>query len=192
MNRLIAINRRRDIPKEYRNTPVGLLLEYHNLGRPFDEWAGAPLLIGMCMDNRKRLRIPDNFAFVLRSGGANLQFSGFKVAYAISVGGVRAIALIGHTHCGMVNLQERRDLFVRGMVEGAGWKLKRAREYFKRQIPTHEIGNEIDFILSEVQRLRKQYPRILVMPLLYQVEDRHLYVIRETNQKAPKRRSTKR
>lgn len=190
MNRLISIHNRKDIPKIYRNTPVGLLLEYHNLGRPFDEWAQAPLLIGMCMDNRKRLRIPDNFAFILRAGGANLRDSGFKVAYAIAVGGVRAIALIGHTHCGMVNLQERRDLFVRGMVEGAGWELKRAREYFKQKIPTYEIGNEIDFVLSEVKRLRKEYPRILVIPLLYQVEDRHLYVIRETETKKKSSRAT--
>ena len=40
----------------------------------------------MCMDNRKHLHIPDNFAFIIRSGGANLRYSEFKVSYAIAVG----------------------------------------------------------------------------------------------------------
>ncbi|MBF8282511.1 MAG: carbonic anhydrase [Anaerolineales bacterium] len=43
---------------EYRDTPIGLLMEYHNLNRPLDEYAQAQLLIGMCMDNRKHLRNP--------------------------------------------------------------------------------------------------------------------------------------
>jgi carbonic anhydrase len=44
------------------------LLEYHNLGRALDVCTKAQLLIGMCMDNRKHLRIPDNFAFIIRAG----------------------------------------------------------------------------------------------------------------------------
>jgi carbonic anhydrase len=42
-----------------------------------------------------------------------------------------------------------------------------------------EIGNEIGFILSEVQRLRLQYPKVQVAPLLYKVEDSRLYFIEE-------------
>ncbi len=37
----------------------------------FDPYVRARLLIGMCMDNRKVLRTPDNFAYVIRGGGAN-------------------------------------------------------------------------------------------------------------------------
>jgi len=33
MNKLIAINSINDILPEYRETPIGLLLEYHNLNR---------------------------------------------------------------------------------------------------------------------------------------------------------------
>jgi carbonic anhydrase len=43
-----------------------------------------------------------------------------------------------------------------------------------------EIGNEIHFILSETQRLRMRYPKILVAPLLYKVEDNLLYQIKES------------
>src|SRR5512135_2079146 len=97
MNRLIAVKTTEDIFPEYRDTPVGYLLEYHNLHRQFDTYLKAQILIGMCMDNRKHLRIPDNFAYIIRAGGANLRYSEFKVSYAIAVGNVRCIALLGHT-----------------------------------------------------------------------------------------------
>ena len=42
-----------------------------------------------------------------------------------------------------------------------------------------EIGNEVDFILSEVKRLRLRYPKIVIAPLLYRVEDNRLYLIKE-------------
>ena len=42
-----------------------------------------------------------------------------------------------------------------------------------------EIGNEIDFVLSEVKRLRLKYPQIIIAPLLYKVEDNLLYFMRE-------------
>ena len=87
MNRLISVSSVNDISSEYQNTPIGLLLEYHNLHRPIDDFLQACLLIGMCMDNRKRLRIPENFAYIIRSGGANLKFSEFKVSYAVAAGG---------------------------------------------------------------------------------------------------------
>jgi len=131
------------------------------------------------MDNRKHLHIPDNFAFIIRSGGANLRYSEFKVSYAIAVGGVRSIALIGHTQCGMVNLIARKELFVRGLVESAGWSVEAAEEHFHHFAPMFEIGNEVDFILSEVKRLRMRYPKIEVAPMLYRVEDNQLYLIKD-------------
>ncbi len=179
MNRLLTIAAEEDILPHYRETPIGLLLKYHNLGHAFDTYTNAELLIGMCMDNRKHLHIPDNFAFIIRTGGANLRYSEFKVSYAIAVGGIRSIALIGHTQCGMVNLIARKDQFVQGLVKAAGWQLHSAEEHFLRFAPMFEIGNEVDFILSEVKRLRLRYPKIVVAPLLYRVEDNRLYLIQE-------------
>ncbi len=181
MNRLRPINTPADIPEAYRKTPIGLLLEYHNLNRPYESYAEARLLVGMCMDNRKHLHMPDNFAFIIRTGGANLRYSEFKVSYAIGVGGARAIALIGHTQCGMVNLVARKEQFVRGLAEHAGWSLEEAEEHFHHFAPMFEIGNETDFILSEVKRLRLRYPKIPVAPMLYRVEDNQLYIIDETS-----------
>jgi len=130
MNRLVAVTTQDDIFVEYRKTPIELLLAYHNLNRSLDSYLTAQLLVGMCMDHRKHLRIPDNFAYIIRSGGANLRYSEFKVSYAIAVGGVKAIALIGHNQCGMVNLMARRDLFIQGLVANAGWESEWATEHF--------------------------------------------------------------
>jgi carbonic anhydrase len=179
MDRLQSITKESDILPEYRQSPIGLLLEYHNLKRPFDTYDKAEILIGMCMDNRKHLNIPDNFAFIIRSGGANLRYSEFKVSYAISVGKVKNVVLIGHNNCGMVNLFARKEIFIQGLVDIAGWDREWAEEHFMHFAPMFEIGNEIDFLLSEVKRLRLRYPKICIAPMFYQIEDNQLYLIRE-------------
>ena len=176
-HRIKPVIKKTDIPKGYRGNPIGLLLEYHNLNRRFDAYSQARLLIGMCMDSRKHLHIPENFAYILRSGGANLRYSEFKVSYAIGVGQVSHIALIGHNHCAMVNLMARKKEFIDGLIKRAGWKKEAAEEHFMNLAPMHEIGNEIDFIMSETDRLRKRYPKIKVAPLYYRVEDNRLYCI---------------
>jgi carbonic anhydrase len=177
--RLLPLTTIDQIPAIYRDTPIGLLIEYHNLNREFENYQNARLLVGMCMDNRKHLHMPDNFAFIIRSGGANLRYSEFKVSYAISVGGVKHIALIGHNNCGMVNLFARKDQFVKGLTEAAGWDPAQADEHFHHYAPMFEIGNETDFILSETHRMRLRYPKIIIAPLLYKVDDNKLYLIRE-------------
>lgn len=180
MNRLVPVLTKDDIFSALRNTPIGLLLEYHNLNREYEPYTQAQLLIGMCMDNRKHLHIPDNFSYIIRAGGANLRYSEFKVSYAIAVGGVKHIALIGHNQCGMVNLMARKENFIRGLVETAGWDRDFAEQHFTQFAPMFEIGNEIDFVLSEAQRLRMRYPKIQVAPLLYKVEDNLLYQVKES------------
>ena len=179
MHRLINISNIDDIFPEYRDTPIGRLLEYHNLNKPLEPYKKAQLFIAMCMDNRKHLHIPDNFAFVIRSGGANLRQSEFKVSYAIAVGDVHHIALISHSNCGMVNLVARKDQFIEGLIEKAGWERERAEEHFMQFAPMFEIGNEIDFVISEAKRLRTKYPKIIVVPMHYKVEDNRLYLIKE-------------
>ena len=180
MHRLFPVSVKDNIFPEYKNTPIGLLLEYHNLGMEHEPYTQAQLLIGMCMDNRKHLHIPDNFAYIIRAGGANLRYSEFKVSYAIAVGGVKCIALIGHNQCGMVNLMARREAFIQGLVERAGWEREFAEQHFMNFAPMFEIGNEIDFVISESQRLRLRYPKIQVAPLLYKVEDNLLYQVKES------------
>jgi carbonic anhydrase len=179
MKRLIPVTQEADILAEHADTSIGLLLKYHNLGHEYHNYNRAQLLIGMCMDNRKYLRIPDNFAYIIRSGGGNLRYSEFKVSYAIAVGGVTAIVLIAHNQCGMVNLYSIKDKFVQGLVDNAGWDPEWAEEHFMHFAPMFEIGNEIDFVLSEAKRLRLRYPKIKIAPLFYKIEDNLLYQIKE-------------
>ncbi len=73
-----------------------------------------------------------------------------------------------------------RDVFIKGLVENAGWEKDWAEEHCMHFSPMFEIGNEIDFVLSEAQRLRLRYPKIQVAPLMYKVEDNLLYQVRES------------
>jgi carbonic anhydrase len=180
MNRIVKIESQEEIFEIYRGTPIGNLLGYHNLGKvPDEDYSQAQILIGMCMDNRKFLHIPENFAYIIRSGGANLRYSEFKVSYSIAVGSIRHIALISHSNCGMVNLNARKDVFINGLIETAGWEREYAEEHFMHFAPMFEIGNEIDFVLSEAKRLRARYPKVTIAPMHYKLEDNRLYLIRE-------------
>ena len=179
MDRVIAVDGVADIPPLLRGTPAARLLEYHNLGRELNACDRAEILIGMCMDHRKQLRIPDQFAYILRAGGGNMRPSAFKVSYAIAVGGVRAVALIGHTECGMSQLASRREEFIAGLVE-VGWKREAAVLHFDRFAPQFEIGDPVDFVSHEARRLADLYPAVTVTAMMYRVEDGRLYLVRGT------------
>ncbi|MBI9036179.1 MAG: carbonic anhydrase [Bacteroidales bacterium] len=177
--KLIALRTIEDVPVQYRNGPISRLIEYHNFKRPFDSYNKAELLIGMCMDNRKQMTIPDKFSYIIRTGGANLRYSEFKVSFAVAIGSIQHIALIGHNHCGMVNLHSKKEDFIDGLVDVAGWDRNLAEEQFTHFSPMFEISNEVDFTLSEVVRLRNKYPKITIAPMMYLVEDNQLYLIDE-------------
>lgn len=170
MRSLIEVNSKEDILPEYRETPIGLLLEYHNLNRTFCKYTDPQMLIGMCMDNRKNLWIPENFAFIIRSGGANLFYHEFQVSYAISVGDISHIALMGHNKCGMVDIESRKDEFIDGLVKNAGWEKDTAKMHFENLSPFFEIGDENEFVVSEVKRLQKRYPEVTIAPLHFNVD----------------------
>ena len=178
MKQLTPISTTDDIPPKYRDTPIGLFLAYHNLNRTPNKYNQARLLIGTCMDHRIRFQIPENFAYIIRSAGANLRQKEFQIEYTIAVGGVRSIALIAHSDCGMVNLHSRRTQFVHGLVEATSLENKLAEESFNHSVPKYEILNEIEFVDSEAKRLRQRYPGIQIVPMLYRVEDHLLYLIK--------------
>ena len=179
MDSIVPVHDAEEIPPEYRDTPIGRLLAYHDLEAPFETYDRAALLVGTCMDHRVRLRIPENFTYVVRTGGANLRGRDFEVSFAIAVGGIRAIALIGHSDCGMARVKDLEEEFVEGLVEGGGWGSEEAEEHYRSSAPVHAIEDPIEFTLSEARRLRLRYPETLVAPLHYRVEDHHLYLIRE-------------
>lgn len=88
---------------------------------------------------------------------------------------------IGHTQCGMVNLMSRKRALVDGLVEGARWERNRRRKITSSTSPpTCEIGNEVEVVVSEAERLRLRYPEVEVASMLYKVEDDRLYLIRDS------------
>ena len=175
MPRTIHVDAASDILPAYSGTAIERLLRFHNLGEPLPATSGrAELLVGMCMDDRKDLVIPNEFAFVIRAAGGNLRDHAFDISYAVAIGGVGAIALLAHTDCGMVGLRKKRAAFIRGLVARGGWDETRAAEHFDASIAVYEIPDAVAFVLAETRRLRAVYPAVLVAPLLYRVEDDRL------------------
>jgi carbonic anhydrase len=177
--RLIPAYSLASIPAAYRDTPIERLVAFHNLGRPAPVFERAEILLATCMDNRTALRVPERFAFIIRTAAGNLRDNEFRTAFAIGVGGVRTIAIIGHTDCGMVRLSQRRRQFVEGLVRNAGWKVEDAERYFDESAPRFEITDEAEFAIAEARRIRGLYPQVLVAPMIFRVETGMLYLVRE-------------
>ena len=175
---LVPVESADAIISAYRGTPIESLLRYHNLGEPLPPTTGhAHLLVSMCMDHRKELVIPNEFAYVLRSAGGNLRDSEFEVAYAVAMGGVDTIALLAHTDCGMSHVLAKRDPFVAGLETRAGWSPERAAELFDAYAHRFHIGDAVTFVIDEAARLRALFPAVRVAPLLYRVDSDRLVQI---------------
>lgn len=168
-----------DVFPQYRGTPVGELLACHNLGAQPRQYSRAELLIVMCMDFRKRLVLPENFAYVLRVGGANIKPVGSYIAFAVAIGRVSAMTVIVHDQCAMLDVASQRDQFVSGLVANGGWDRGEAEEYVAVCTPVIQIEDPAGFAMQQCRRLRKRFPRLLVAPLFYSVSDGMLNQIRE-------------
>ncbi len=175
--KLKKISSEKDIPSNLLNTPVSELLNYHNLSKSFQEYAKAQIAIVMCMDNRKQLHIPNKFAFILRTAGARITGSEFKLSFAIGFANIKHVVLICHDNCGMVNLTQKKEIVVKGLVENAGWTKEQAENHFDSFAPFFEIEDEVDFVVSESHRLKEKYPKVSFVPMAYKVEDGLLYLI---------------
>lgn len=174
---LIEINSLDKLPNNLRNSPIGDLIRYQNLKETQKNYERAELVIVMCMDNRKQLDIPNKFAYILRTAGGRITGNEFKLSFAIGFGDVRYVAIIGHTNCGMVNLTSKKDKFIEGLMENAGWDKEKAENHFNSFAPFFEIEDEVDFVSSESKRLKEKYPKIEFVPMIYKVEDSKLYLV---------------
>jgi len=166
-----------DIPSVLKNTPLETLLKGQNLGLIDEAISGrAELVIGMCIDFRKSLNTPKDWAFIIRREGANMEDAEFAIALAMSKG-VRYMALIAHNDCAMANTAQHRDQFVSVLNEQAGWTVEEAAEFFDSHARSRDIGNEIDFVLQEVDRIQSLFSGLKVVPLLFRVDNSKLYLI---------------
>lgn len=165
-----------DILPAWRGTPVGELLALHNLGAGTRQYAHPQILIATCAEQQTALRIPAGFALSVHSAAANLKRDPFKVSWAIGIGQVSAIAIVGHTGCGMVGLREHREEFVERMISAAGWARPAAEQHFDHWGDLYAIEDPAVFAASEAARLRIRYPKIPVAALLYDTADQLLQI----------------
>ena len=155
MPKLIDVTSEADILPAYRGTPVADLLRYHCLKAPQPPRTARPqMLIAMCIDHRKSLTIPNEFAYVIRAAGTRLLGNEFELTYAIGVGGVDTIALIGHTQCGMTRVLTQREQFIEGLVERGGISREAAAEHYDASAPGYAIALLVsDYALWTFTRL---------------------------------------
>lgn len=178
-DRLVPVSKESDIPKILHNTPIEVLLKSNNMGKIDITPTDTPeLLIGMCIDYRKSLYLPRDWAFVIRREGANMLGAEFALALGMSMG-TKYMALIGHDNCAMSRPQNNRDNFIKCLTDEHGWNTDLATRFFEDHIRSHEIGNEINFILEETNRLKRTFKGLTIVPMLYRLEDNKLYLIKD-------------
>lgn len=175
--RLRDINRKEDIPAVHRSSPAGLLLEYHNLERPYDRYSKPALIIGTCIDFRVNLRYPENFAFCIRAGGANMHDNEFFLSASMALGSIRHFAIIGHSDCAMVNLTGRRQQIEEGLEAFGGMDAQEAGPFLERSLEKYEIVHEIEFLIKETVRLSSMFPGLEIVPMYFRVEDVSLCLV---------------
>lgn len=146
-------------------TAIDLLIAAHNDGADVPAFRAPQLAIVTCMDFRIRLRLPENFAFVLRSGGANPRPVEPYLAFSVARTGIHAIALIGHTDCAM----QSPDPYVVNDLPTSE-DLKRV---YRSEIAALAVGEVTHFTRIEAARLEERFG-LPVVPLLYRVEDHKL------------------
>ena len=181
-NTLVPVLRKDDIPDCYKHTPLEKLLLYHNLNYPFGSYSNAEMLILMCIDNRMKLHLPDNFSYIVRNGGAKINTILFPLSFIVATTGAKTVAVIGHSDCRMRDLETHRLGFISGLTE-QGWTKKRAENFFVEMKPSFAIKDVASSVLADVRTLRSRYSNLLVAPLYYSVEDKKLYLIKEGRQK---------
>ncbi|MEO7387585.1 MAG: carbonic anhydrase [Gammaproteobacteria bacterium] len=169
---LTPVRSEADILPAYRGTAVGDLLRFQNLTQgaagTAQKYSRPEILIATCLEQVTPLRVPEGFSISLHTAAASMKRDPFKVSWAIGVAGVKAIAIVGHDDCQLVDLRAHRDQFVVQMIEAAGWERPAAEQHFDHWSDLFGVENPVEFVASEAVRLQGRYPKVLIAPLLYQ------------------------
>jgi carbonic anhydrase len=175
---VIQIESAAAIPDSLRGTPIDTLLRVHNFGETFPGRSVAEMLIVTCMDFRIDLSMPKNHAFIIRTAGAKVDPVRFNLDFAMAVVGLNTVAIIGHTDCAMTRTHAARDQFIGVLPGQTGCTPDEARANFEHGHSTFGIHDcEIRAAVRQVNRVRRDFPTALVVPLLYDVTTHRLGVI---------------
>lgn len=165
----------------YVGTPIEELLLFHNGGKDASVICENPqLIVSVCMDQRISLHLPAGFAYTLRTPGGRLQGLEFAISYAIAMGGVQTLAIIGHTDCAMTKIKEVKKRFVRRLdAWHTQWSAKDALRHFNQWAPVFYIENIEDHVWAQAVWMSDIFPDLLIAPMIYRVEDHRLYLLEE-------------
>lgn len=139
---------------------IDILMQSHNDGVHYAAFEKPQLAIVTCMDFRIRLQLPDDFAFVLRTGGANPGPIEPYLAFSVARMGIHAIAIIGHTDCAM----QRPDPYVVNDLPTS----EEQKKHFRSQIASLAITDAAEFTVREAEQLQDLFG-LPVIPLIYDV-----------------------
>lgn len=160
----------RDVLPAWRGTPIASLLLAQNQGATFPVGPEPSLLVATCIDSRVRLALPPGAAFELRAAGVNLdERELFEIAFAVAVGGVRHVAVLGHEDCAMGRIDGGREAFARGLASTDGWDHDAAGAFFDAHAADWVIGDPAAATLATTRRLRSRFPGVIFAPLHYTV-----------------------
>ena len=179
ITRLLPVKSEDDIPEALKDTPIATLLKCQNLGQVESSLSDSPeLIIGMCIDYRKSLTLPQNCAYVIRRTGANMAGSEFSLALALSAG-IKYMALIAHNHCIMSDPHTKREDFVGALTTHHGWTEQEAKRFFDKHASSREISDAIDFSVKEARRLTRLFNGARIVPMMFMLEDNMLYLVKD-------------
>lgn len=179
LNSLVPVNAEEEIPAGIKGTPIEELLRCQNFFEAStDRLEQVDLIVGMCIDYRKQIHLPKNCAYVIRNPGANMRSMEFSIALALSAG-ISHMALIVHNKCIMSTPYQKKSDFVKTLHEIHRWTGDSAERFFDDNVGLLEIEEPVNFALEESQRLCTLFPRLSVVPLLYNVDNDRLYLLRE-------------
>jgi len=177
--RLLRVTKFEDVPLFLRTTPIETLLKCQNMGEIDGNQSQDPdLVIGMCIDYRKSLALPQNCAYVIRRTGANMEGSEFSIALALS-SGIEYMALIAHNHCVMSDPHVKRGSFIASLTGNHGWSEDQAASFFDQHASSREIDDAIDFSIKEARRLSNLFCGLKVVPMLFMLEDNLIYLVKD-------------
>jgi carbonic anhydrase len=163
--------------KNIENTPFEKLLRYHNEKVKENKQHKAELIIGTCMDNRINLNLPEKFAYIIRTGGNVFKDSYFHIAYAIAIADIKHVAIIGHNDCGMVDLINKKEMFINGLSKNSGLSYETTEVFFNKEYKKAEIKNERENVLDECKKIKELFPGIYIAPFIYSSQNDKLTLL---------------
>ncbi len=104
--------------------------------------------------------------------------SEFSIALALA-SGIQYMALVVHNKCLMSDPNQQREQFINILVHEHSWTHEQAEVYFDRCASNLEIDDPIEFALEESSRLQDLFRSLIVVPLLYNVDNDRLFLIKD-------------